>query len=539
MHVRCWEMSAVLIFLAISFATASGSQPSPISLLERYAPTLCLDPDGPDGQRHDWPIKFVFGAVDGDSENNFETLRSTTGPDDFGTASYVNMTSLMSSNGVQFWLLAYHYYYPANWYDDVQGLVDVVTHEHDFEWVYVLVGLSDHSYYGHMALGAVASAHDDENLHAMERHHFYVHPQIKLSATSWEELENQGIERSDRLPMPFTYDTHKPITHLLVGVTSKGNAGKPEDYGAHLTSYGLYGEETGSWTLGESGDGNCTGATTDKKLCYGEPDCGIGCDLPFIGAGDEECGDCGSNREVPWKRSFMWDEDAIPVGFWFPPADDMDWEPSGQPAETPEVNVWPSGEGIGVSWCGVGQSEGTIYEIEVVGDGRRTQMGSVAAVEDGALAVRLVPWPIECPAEWTGVDWILRTPRAECEALTGKRIDVWECPAGGEGTRLVGSQIVPTLSCSSELRLSLWPNPVRDECVIAFRASNSEQVQLDVLSVEGRVVKRLIRGPCTSGWKQLRWNGRDEHGRMVPSGIYVARLEAGDESRSRSIIVSR
>jgi flagellar hook assembly protein FlgD len=55
----------------------------------------------------------------------------------------------------------------------------------------------------------------------------------------------------------------------------------------------------------------------------------------------------------------------------------------------------------------------------------------------------------------------------------------------------------------------------------------------------GRRVRALEPGWHTAGDHALEWDGRDDTGRRVPSGAYVARIRAGGEELTRTLLLIR
>ena len=73
-----------------------------------------------------------------------------------------------------------------------------------------------------------------------------------------------------------------------------------------------------------------------------------------------------------------------------------------------------------------------------------------------------------------------------------------------------------------------WPNPFNASTVIAFDVSGTVPVHLVVYDVLGRRVRALHSGETlTGGQYRTAWNGRDDAGRSVASGVYLYRLTAG------------
>ncbi len=80
------------------------------------------------------------------------------------------------------------------------------------------------------------------------------------------------------------------------------------------------------------------------------------------------------------------------------------------------------------------------------------------------------------------------------------------------------------------------PNPFNPETSIRFTVgAGADRVTLSVYDVAGRLVARLLDGHPGAGEHVVTWNGRDDRGREVASGIYFARLSVGSWSDSRKM----
>ena len=74
-----------------------------------------------------------------------------------------------------------------------------------------------------------------------------------------------------------------------------------------------------------------------------------------------------------------------------------------------------------------------------------------------------------------------------------------------------------------------FPNPFNPETQIRFSIGNSELVKLVVYDMMGRQIRTLIAGESfNSGFHAVNWNGLNDNGEKVPSGMYVYRIKAGD-----------
>ena len=83
-----------------------------------------------------------------------------------------------------------------------------------------------------------------------------------------------------------------------------------------------------------------------------------------------------------------------------------------------------------------------------------------------------------------------------------------------------------------------FPNPFNPTTTIAFDIVESVPVSLAVYDVAGRRVATLVDGEVTPAGRYERvWNGRDDRGRTVASGVYFYRLGAGPYSETRRMVL--
>lgn len=84
-----------------------------------------------------------------------------------------------------------------------------------------------------------------------------------------------------------------------------------------------------------------------------------------------------------------------------------------------------------------------------------------------------------------------------------------------------------------------WPNPFNAEVTLAFVAPNGFHYELQVYDALGRKVRDLEEGLGAGGVRRLLWNGRDEAGRSVASGVYFARLNWKNGQRVMRLLLLR
>jgi len=84
------------------------------------------------------------------------------------------------------------------------------------------------------------------------------------------------------------------------------------------------------------------------------------------------------------------------------------------------------------------------------------------------------------------------------------------------------------------------PNPFNPATMIHFSQDTASPVRLEILDIAGRRVRRLIAGQqMAAGDHTVLWNGRDEAGRAVSSGVYFYRLETVGASFTKTMTLVR
>ena len=96
--------------------------------------------------------------------------------------------------------------------------------------------------------------------------------------------------------------------------------------------------------------------------------------------------------------------------------------------------------------------------------------------------------------------------------------------------------ISDVLSSSSEnipeklsIRLA-HPNPFNNSVSISFEIPHSKNVNLSIFDMKGRNIRRMNLGVLGSGLHKVLWDGKNEHGFEIKSGLYFVRFEGGNNS---------
>jgi hypothetical protein len=95
--------------------------------------------------------------------------------------------------------------------------------------------------------------------------------------------------------------------------------------------------------------------------------------------------------------------------------------------------------------------------------------------------------------------------------------------AGWNGSTGVLGGIDGTLPVSATLAAN-YPNPFNPTTTIAYSLPRAGEVTLEIVNVTGQRVRRLVSGLQSAGEHTVVWNGADETGDLVASGVYLYRL---------------
>ncbi len=89
----------------------------------------------------------------------------------------------------------------------------------------------------------------------------------------------------------------------------------------------------------------------------------------------------------------------------------------------------------------------------------------------------------------------------------------------------------------SDANLYNYPNPFNPETTIAFTLDKEQKVELAIYNVRGQKVRTLINDIQPVGENKIVWDGTDDNGRNVTSGVYLMKLKRGIITSSGKIIL--
>ena len=144
----------------------------------------------------------------------------------------------------------------------------------------------------------------------------------------------------------------------------------------------------------------------------------------------------------------------------------------------------------------------------------------------------------------------LAPPAVEAAGIDPAMIEAWIAQARLEDDGSLafkqGIEILLNLLASlipeETALLANYPNPFNPETWIPYQLAESAEVTLTIYDINGQLVRRLVVGHQAAGMYQSRgraayWNGRNQLGESVASGLYFYTLTAGDFTATRKMLI--
>ena len=84
-----------------------------------------------------------------------------------------------------------------------------------------------------------------------------------------------------------------------------------------------------------------------------------------------------------------------------------------------------------------------------------------------------------------------------------------------------------------------YPNPFNSGTVIRFNLPQSNEIELAIYNLAGQKVMTLVQGLRQAGTYAINWDGKDERGMILASGVYLYELRAGARIETRKLTLLR
>ncbi len=134
--------------------------------------------------------------------------------------------------------------------------------------------------------------------------------------------------------------------------------------------------------------------------------------------------------------------------------------------------------------------------------------------------------------------------------ISAADVEKWLALAGGLGVGDANFQrgirflegLLAVLTPKETTLLPNYPNPFNPETWIPYRLAREAEVAITIYDTKGTLVRRLALGNQAAGYyaergKAAYWDGRNEDGEAVASGIYIYHVRAGDYAASRRMVI--
>lgn len=85
--------------------------------------------------------------------------------------------------------------------------------------------------------------------------------------------------------------------------------------------------------------------------------------------------------------------------------------------------------------------------------------------------------------------------------------------------------------------LANYPNPFRAHTIVRYQLKDSQPVKIEIYNLKGQLVKVLVDARKTAGTHEVQWDGSDQGGNRVSSGIYYYKMQKGKFSSTGKMIL--
>jgi len=104
---------------------------------------------------------------------------------------------------------------------------------------------------------------------------------------------------------------------------------------------------------------------------------------------------------------------------------------------------------------------------------------------------------------------------------------------------LVPSDVEEMSADRAGTSIAAFPNPAAPGATLSYRVSSSGRAEIEIFGLDGSLVRTLLKEDRPAGNHTLYWDGRDDAGREVPSGVYFFKLAAGGDRSSGKVVLTR
>ncbi len=164
-------------------------------------------------------------------------------------------------------------------------------------------------------------------------------------------------------------------------------------------------------------------------------------------------------------------------------------------------------------------------------------LGSGGALGGHTLQGTGAPGTLNIEGDWAEMVYPLNFAPATPIRLRLRFVS--DASENGEGFYIDDLVVRDGSAAQADVRIAsgtVWPNPFAEQLFLQLELPAASPVRLSVLDVSGRQVRRLADRTFGAGSYRLLWDGRDERGQRVASGLYYVRLDRGTQTRDWRVV---
>jgi len=215
-------------------------------------------------------------------------------------------------------------------------------------------------------------------------------------------------------------------------------------------------------------------------------------------------------------------------------------DPDNPPPQTPSPNRthlhWQPENDL--TWVDMPDSLGAMYMV-VVGEITPTLLAGNMEMKFGwdsgqtnILVYSLDPGKAIRTGLLVSIPGALGIVRAETAAYNGRRVNLVIM----DGTTDIDDDLFGILPGDYALYPN-YPNPFNPSTTVRYDLPEQAQVEIAIYNIAGQRVRTLVSGTQSAGRQEVVWDGCDDSGSRVSSGVYLYRMSAGDFVRSRKMML--
>ncbi len=148
-----------------------------------------------------------------------------------------------------------------------------------------------------------------------------------------------------------------------------------------------------------------------------------------------------------------------------------------------------------------------------------------------------------------GTNWIATSNYRLCSSLGQPVIGAQNGETKKVSAGFWNTQVIVNLSLDVEEQEDLnplpselclhqnYPNPFNSTTIIDYALPKASDVRIMIHNILGQKVRGLLNQRQTAGYKTILWDGRNDNGTEVSSGVYFYRIEAGNLVKCKKMVL--